>query len=56
VIATLSLLQPYGAVRFMLRHENYGGKCTTLALILRTQHLYLKLGNLYKITRFANNC
>jgi len=36
VIATLSLLQPYGAVRFMLRHENYGGKCTTLALILLT--------------------
>jgi len=28
MIATLSLLQPYGAVRFMLRHENYGRKCT----------------------------
>jgi len=39
VIATLSLLQPYGAVRFMLRHENYGGKCTTLAVILCYKYL-----------------
>jgi len=34
MIATLSLLQPYGAVRFMLRHENYGGEYTTYTVNL----------------------
>ena len=56
MIATLSLLQPYGAVRFMLRHENYGRKCTTLAVILRNKYLAQKETNIAKITMFANNC
>jgi len=56
MIATLSLLQPYGAVRFMLRHENYGRKCTTLAVILCYKYLVKKLANNAKNTIFANNC
>jgi len=56
MIATLSLLQPYGAVRFMLRHENYGGKCTTLAVNLRNKYLPQKLQFYSKRSNFANNC